>query len=198
MKNSGQNKVTNDNDELYIRIKFGWFQKVVPEQFKTQNYYTILNYYLLEAATADQSFKHLELQNIGWPKNVFKKSTLYNLMFLDFIDRNSIFIKEKKDDFKRALNELGFNKSFHKIRVEGIVVQKKNGMNRINSILYHIRNSLAHGRFQIYSYGNDVFYCFESGIIKRKVDLFSLKSRMIIKEQTLLSWINILSNPTGN
>lgn len=36
---------------------------------------------------------------------------------------------------------------------------------------------------------------FESGIIKKSIDKIELKARMVIKEKTLLKWIEILNNP---
>lgn len=185
----------SENDNVYIKIKSGWFQKPISEEFKTEKYYIILNYFLLEAAPEGLSYKYKELKEKGWPNDVFRSSILFNHMFSNFLYKKSIFIVEKRDDFKQSLNKINFDKSFHNIREEGIAVQKKSNMNRINSVLYHIRNSFAHGRFQIYNFNNEVFYCLESGIIKKKANVFCLKSRMIIKEKTFLSWIELFNNP---
>ena len=87
------------------------------------------------------------------------------------------------------------DKHFHNLREEKIVVHKKYNLNQIESIFYHIRNSFAHGRFQIYSYKDELYYVFESGIIKKSIDKIELKARMVIKEKTLLKWIEILNNP---
>lgn len=193
--NTCSNIGISENDNVYIKIKSGWFQKPISEEFKTEKYYSILNYFLLEAAPEGLSYKHKELKENGWPNDVFRSSILYNHMFSNFLSKNSIFIDEKRDTFKQSLNKINFDKSFHNIREEGIVVQKKSNMNRINSVLYHIRNSFAHGRFQIYKFNNEIYYCLESGIIKKRANLFCLKSRMIIKEKTLLSWIELFNNP---
>lgn len=60
------------------------------------------------------------------------------------------------------------------------------------SICYHIRNALAHGRFAMYSLSNnaDTMFVLEDGV--KKGSEFQVRSRMILKQSTLLNWIKII------
>lgn len=62
----------------------------------------------------------------------------------------------------------------------------KEGLNKTEALFYLIRNGFAHGGFRICKYKGETFYAFESN------DKGKLKGRAVLKEETLLSWIDVL------
>lgn len=64
--------------------------------------------------------------------------------------------------------------------------------NHVLSAFFHIRNALAHGRFEIKKHGNFLYYYFED--VQRDKDGSKLTARMVLKEKTLLNWIDLIKN----
>ena len=85
-----------------------------------------------------------------------------------------------------AANNL--SKGFHKNRKQERVVIH-NTSNFFQSLFIHIRNALAHGRYQIY----DDFLVFEGAKKKRgQADRVIVRARGVIKIHTLEKWIEII------
>jgi len=187
----------DNSKKIYVDVNPGWLTNSV--KHKNENYFKILDFYVVNAICGELSCKGKTASELGWGKQVWKKGILKNLIFETICSKehfsDCIFIAKTNSDIRNGINNFSMDKHFHNLREEKIVVHKKYNLNQVESIFYHIRNSFAHGRFQIYSYKDELYYVFESGIIKKSIDKIELKARMVIKEKTLLKWIEILNNP---
>lgn len=188
----------DDSEKILCNLKPGWVAR--PVKNKTQNYYKILDFYIVNSICDSISCKGKTIREIGWDKDVWKKGFLRKEVLGLICDENSLgehfFSAKTNAEIRKGINKLNLNKNFHMLREERIVIYKKYNLTQIESIFYHIRNALAHGRFQIYTNETDeTYYVFESGIIKKSIEKIDLKARMILKESTLLKWIDIINKP---
>ncbi len=67
-----------------------------------------------------------------------------------------------------------------------------NRSNQLMSIFSHIRNSFAHGRFNIVDFNGEQFYIFEDVAEQKNPHITKISARMILRTSTLLKWIQII------
>ncbi len=114
--------------------------------------------------------------------NVVKKPLQHNKTYLHL---------ENEDNVEKKANEIMETSSLEDPYFDLIVFKKRNDMSIIEAIYYYIRNSFAHGSFevkQIKGKGKNVYFM-ES---KNNGDV---KAQMRLKEETLTNLINIMQNP---
>ena len=95
------------------------------------------------------------------------------------------FAKNTKD-MKSVLESTKLKKNFHKSRNVERIAAFKGKENEIMCIFRHIRNALAHGRIAIYNDSGEIYFVLEDG--KRKNEKLEVRSRMVLKESTLIEW----------
>ena len=186
------------NEKILVSLKPNWIAKQMDEKYKNEEYYHILDFYIVNTICSSISCKGQSVFDLGWPKDVWKNKKLRNYMLsiIENQEENNIVFVKKVNDIQKYINNSNFGKGFNKKWNERIMVQTKEGLNQIETIFYHIRNSLAHGRYQIYTnYDGDRIYVLESGIIRKNLEKLDLRARMVLKEKTLLKWIKIITNP---
>lgn len=186
-----------ENKPTVVSIKSGWFVNSINNEFITDNYRSILHFYIVETLCDSLSYKGKSVKSLGWSKNVWKKDKLKKLLISIIAEKRKndefLFYAKKIFDIKTGVKLLGMEKGFHRGIQEKILVYKMPKYSQIESIFYHIRNSLAHGRFQIYKRNDSVVYVLESGF--KKEDDLELRARIILKEETLIRWMEIIRNP---
>ena len=79
-------------------------------------------------------------------------------------------------------------KTFFKDTDKAIASDEKKVIVKINQLFKHLRNAFAHGSFAVVNRKNDTFY------ILQDEAWGDISARMILKESTLLSWIDYLEN----
>lgn len=175
----------------------GWVDKkyngkIIKEKYENIN--EIIMFFLICTINRRQSTSAISLGDFGWKNDVWKKGILRReiLKVASLEKEQTLFVFKKledgKDVFKKSLS-----KNFHRnLSVEKIVMYQPSYYNQIESILYHIRNSLAHGRFKIGEYNNESVFVFEDGVQSK--GKFEVRSRMILKKSTLSLWINLIKN----
>ena len=173
----------------------GWIDNKYDKKVLKEKYYNIneiVMFYGICTINKRQSSSAIVLGNYGWKNDLWKKGILRTEMLkvASLENGKTLFIVKKleeiKDLFKRNLP-----KKFYKdLSTEMIVMYQPSYYNQIESILYHIRNSIAHGRFKVSEYNNQEIFLFEDGIqVKGK---FEVRSRMILKKTTLNKWMKII------
>ena len=71
-----------------------------------------------------------------------------------------------------------------------IIIQTNSKKSKTENLFYCIRNAFAHGAFEMHKHNNKMYYALENRY-KGK-----LKSRMLIQEQTLLDWMQLVRKAT--
>ncbi len=148
-------------------------------EFSDSNFQKIIDFYLFKTPAENLSARSKSVESYGW-------NNTYNLKKkIGLTSNQSLFtFAETLKEMEEALSDSNLKKRFwenHNERV-CLYVQK----NQLNSLFYHIRNSLAHGRFDIIKRNTDNIFVMED------VNKKCISARMVIKESTLLNWIEII------
>lgn len=174
----------------------GWIKrewKNVDEDFNR-----IFLFYVVHTPCEDLSSSSIPISKYGWKPDVWKKPNLKNKLFeVAGLERDKTFFSVKTlDVMKEALQKSNLSKGCHKKRdTERICIYKPSRYNECLAIFYHIRNALAHGRFAVYEISDsnkDQMFVFEDG--KKCKNEFEVRSRIILKKSTLITWIKIMEN----
>lgn len=143
------------------------------------NFQKIINFYLLKTPAENLSARSKSVESYGW-------NNTYNLKKkIGLTSKQSCFtFADTLNEMEDALTDSNLRKRFWENYNERacLYLQK----NQLNSLFYHIRNSLAHGRFDIAKRKEDNIYIMED------VNKKCISARMVIKESTLLNWIEII------
>lgn len=178
-------------------ISPGWIKRKVPQEYADDGLKRIVLFFVINTPCEDLSSSSIALSQYGWEKNVWKKVELKKkLLEIAGLERGVTFLPVKKiNNMKEACKIIDMGKGFHKKRnKEKIVFYKPNRYSEFLAVFYHIRNSLAHGRLTMYPIKNtkdsNIMFVLEDGV--KKNGEFQVRSRMILKKTTLLSWIDVL------
>lgn len=174
-------KTEKDVNYILVDSKASWIDKETDNKLMSAEIQKIINFYVLHVPCEDLSARATVL------KNTYKLKKEMHLM-----DSNFFFMAEVWNEMKPVLEDAGLSKNFPpKKYEEKICVYKKD--NQLVSVFSHIRNSLAHGRFNIIDSNNETFFILED--FKSEVDRgkgYRVSARMILKKSTLLKWIEAI------
>lgn len=181
----------------------GWIKRKVPDAYADDGLKRIVLFYVINTPCSDLSSSSIPMTEYGWGKDVWKNDKLKNqLLKVAKLERKKTFVAVKRtDEMKAACKSIKMPKGFQKDRSqEKIVFYKPSRYSEFLAVFYHIRNSLAHGRLAMYPIDGekDIMFVLEDGI--KKNGAFQVRSRMILKKSTLLSWIDLIEkkNTTNN
>lgn len=189
-------KRKNKSDYEITNLNPGWIKTLVPEKFDNSKLNEIIWFYVIHTICTDLSANGIEITRYGWSKNVWRteklKKYLYNIC--NFKKNVNFYKASCQQDMKNACEVCNLKKDFSRnIDEERVAFVKVKNYNEILSLFYHIRNSLAHGRIAIKeNKKKQIIYILEDG--KKSNGRFIVTARMILKEDTLLTWIKIIKN----
>lgn len=170
-----------------------------------ENFYKIFMFYVINTPCGDLSSSAKDIKKYyQWPKNVWSNrrliKALYSCANLDKDKENpNLEVCTEIDNMCEKLVKVKLNGKFPPANhLEKICIYKPKKYSEFIAICYHIRNAIAYGRFTVYELSsNERIYAMEDGVHSGKDD-FEIRSRLILKERTLLQWKDIIeSGPTG-
>ncbi len=146
---------------------------------KDPNYKKILNFYLWSCPSPETAYGAKTFKDLGWAKPHQYKSLKNNMISGSDIS----FVVTTVKDLASILE--GHNQLENHSLSETIILANPT-KGEVDGVFRSIRNALAHGSFRIQKKrGNDFFYFFENRNPKTK----NIKSRIVLKSNTLLEWI---------
>ncbi len=147
----------------------------------SENLNKIVKFYLFNTPVAGVSARGVTFKQLGWDK---RELTPLLKREVDFLSSNWIVTTVK--NIETQLKNKG---QFKNVKFAETAIHINNKNSNIDSFFYTIRCSIAHGSFSIRKHNNVNYY-----ILKNK-DKGKIKGRIVIKEETLLSIIDIVLNP---
>lgn len=173
----------------------GWIKRRVPAEYADDALKRIVVFYVINTPCTDLSSSGLSLTEYGWHRDVWRNNLLKTRLFsVANLERGRTFLPVKTaDSMKSACDQIGMKKGFQQDRnQEKIVFYKPGRYCEFLAVFYHIRNALAHGRLAMYPIEGqrDIMFALEDGV-KRNGE-FQVRSRMLLKKSTLLTWIDII------
>ena len=175
------------DDAEWAPLRPGW----IKQDGLPSTYYDIFAFFLTEIPVETLSYKSKPITSYGWPKNVWKQQKLQKTLLNSMSGEGSgnLVSVSKCSDLKKAFINNGLGKGFHRNRTIERVVFYNLDQNSFLSLFIHIRNALAHGRYQLY---NDCFV-FEGPKKNAGNDYqIAVRARGILNVKTLLKWIEII------
>lgn len=155
----------------------------------------IIYFFVAETPCKNQSARGKRLSQYGWendnpPKDGNFEEGLFEIAGLT---KENLFLELKREKMKERFNETGMTGAFYEKLGGNFIVAFVDG-NRVLEIFRHIRNAIAHLRFDIRNTELGTFFIFEDGSKNGKK--FEVKARMILKKETLLKWIEWIKTGT--
>lgn len=182
----------NNNGGYFVDENPTWL-KSFPEEYLFDNIYrNVLDFFVLHSPCKDLSVRSRSLNDfyhwsIPWSKPFWLNKQLkecaenYKILF------SAATYAQMEQELIKADLALNFPTNISKERI----CFYNNKKNQFMSVFYHLRNSLAHGRFNIMCLENsEKVYILEdvSGREKER----KVSARMIIKEKTLVNWMELI------
>lgn len=158
----------------------------------------LLKFYAWGTPCEGVSSSGVTMRKRGWPKDVWKSAQLrtYLLSVANLRDGGTYKKAKTIESMTDAATEVGLGSgTFHSLRDCNRVVFYSDGSRPdILSIFYYIRCAFAHGRFEIYhKEGSPPVYVLEAVQKKRGTTECSVRARIIVLEETLLTWKDVLT-----
>lgn len=189
-------RVRHYNAAQYVHVSMNpsWISSEDTEKHWKDNLSDIFLFYVAFCSCKQYATQGRTLDFYKWKKNPWSSKRYLK----DNLDdaASKVFIKQRKmTEWYNVKSELGAvgkaNKDWYKSQSE-FAVYSNVETNDYMSLFYHIRCALAHGRFNVFEHSGVKWYALENGIQKGK--LFWIKARIVLKEETLLGWMKIITS----
>ena len=145
------------------------------------NFKKILDFYLFDCLVPKVSNRGYSLEKYNWTNTAKLERKMKKL---SHISENNWKVVKNNDDFDNYKDLLAS---------ENKCCLFTNNKNRnVLSILYGIRNSFAHGSFNIKTINNRKVYFLDA--CKEKKAKIDRKARIVLYEKTLLDWIKLIKD----
>lgn len=180
-----------------------WLKTPLPNSLKDREHlYQLFDFFLVQSPCRFQSNRRRSIEETwGIGGKLSDRSMKEHLDTIVFGGTSDVLIKDSKKNLARIAVDRNLENDFylHLNRQIAAYTQTSNrgNANTYMSFFYHLRNSLAHGRFAILDRtdGKQVFL-FEDGQYNKHREIFSLNARGVIELNSLLLIIDtILHNP---
>lgn len=182
-----------------------WLRINVPSEYEDEGLFEIILFFIIHSPCGNQSFKKIALETRGWKSKPwhskkYLKEKLDNAIW--GTEQRMLKMVESKEKIISEVNSMDLGKNFYNHREKQRMLYSKINDNECKSeymsLFYHIRNSLAHGRFTLYPTKNkDLVFVMEDGkrVGKDEENKFELSARIVINKSSLLRIIDVLKNP---
>lgn len=176
----------------------GWIGEI-DEELLNDNFKKIFMFYVIETPCKNVSSREKYIKDT-WGERVWRNTGPNGLRArlleqANLVVNNNYIVAKKMDDMSNILALVKLNNNFQSKLLINKIAFYKNKEAEFENIFFYIRCSLAHGRFHIKKNNMDeIYYIMETGDHKKRENKVELKARMVIKEQTLIDWINIINN----
>ena len=171
-----------------------WINWIVPEQFNDYDLFRIVTFFVFHSPCSELSAMSKTLKEYGWLTPWRKPYYLNRQLKQAASNYELIFSAKGYDEMDAALDKAGFKDDFPSdFTSEKICIYNNQG-NQFMSAFYHLRNSFAHGRFNIVDVNGECVFIMEDVKPNKKKDKVKVSARMILRKSTLLKWIKLIEN----
>ena len=174
-----------------VTFKPNWINKNI---INSDNFNKIMYFFVVRTPAKNVSSQGYKFSSPEWENYKLTSSELreYMLGVANLKRDENFFVIHHVDDFKDVPKTVNLGKDFNKHLSEKVAIYVSNNKSILESLFYHIRCALAHGRFAIKVKNGETYYLFESVKSSKVDDKYYLRSRMVLKESTLIKWIDVI------
>lgn len=168
-----------------------WKDPLNQEILDSKDFQKIFFFFTVFTPCPGLSSREKTVESYGW-SNPWKHPFFLNKQLQQVTKNKKLVYVAESYNLLEILQESGLEKDFpNNLNSEKICIYDTKS-NHYLSIFYHIRNSFAHGRFNIAFYNDEQVFIFEDVVKKEKAQIIKLSARMILRKSTLLRWIQII------
>ena len=169
---------------------YSWIINKDKDFFKREEFIRITNFFVYNTPCKTLSARSIELKEYGW-SNPWKKPYSLRVQLCNAsTNKNLIYSTNRYAFMEETLIKSNLLDRFPcNLDSERICIYDKMS-NQTLSVFYHLRNALAHGRYDVRDVDEEKVYIFQDVNLTKKK--YKVSARMIIKEKTLLRWIEII------
>lgn len=184
-------------------INPSWLENQLPDSADEQaTLYHLVDFFLLQSPCRFQSHRRRSIEvEWGIGEKLSDRSMKAYLDSVVFNGDANILIKDKLSNLEGLAKANDLEDDFYQCPDREIAIYTqasyKGNSNTYMSLFYHIRNSIAHGRFAFVTRSDGAkAFIFEDGSFAKKQTVFNLTARGIIKISSLVSIVDtVLNNP---
>lgn len=152
----------------------------------------IIDFFQFRAPVPGQAARCKTIQEYGW-ETPWKKPYWLNKQLKEAASNYELlFTAKSQSEMTENLEKARLKDKFPNNLMQERICVANNKKNQFMSIFYHIRDAFAHGRFYIVNVDGHTVIVMED--VSPRGKPLSVTGRMIIRKQTLLNWIDIISN----
>lgn len=145
------------------------------------NFKKILDFYLFDCLVPEVSQRGCSLEKYNWTNTAKLERKMKKI---SNISKNNWKVVKNNDDFDNYKDLLASENKCC------LFINNKN--RNVFSILYSIRNSFAHGSFDIKTINNRKVYFLDA--YKESKTSINRKARIVLYQKTLLDWIKLIKD----
>lgn len=185
--------------EIITAFNAGWVHgKTIPTD---KIFNEIVGFYLWNLPVATTSSRSKGIEEYQWKKNVWKNGSLKKYLFNKAKLKDDFTYKKvtKLEQMSNAATTIGLDGNFQNSRdANRVLIYNGNHRNEMANIFYYIRCAFAHGRFCVYAVHDKKddnvsrIYALEAITRKRETTQYLVRARMILSEDTLLTWKKVI------
>lgn len=163
-----------------------WLNELPCTLEERKEFQEIINFYVLHTPCEGISARAVLPEDYGWKEN----RKLNNALKKVFVDGEKVLFVDTIPDLYDSLEKVELYDFPEQVDIERACIHNGKG-NQFKSLFSHLRNAFVHGRFNIEMLEDRaIVYVLEDFNKSKK----QITARMILKEQTLLKWIEIIVN----
>lgn len=169
-----------------------WISEISLKQITDSAFSRIILFFVFLSPCERLSAMSKTLEMYGW-ENQWKKPVWLNRKLKNASTNPSLFFSASTlGDMKQSLEKANMLNNFSADVLEEKVCIYDNLGNQFMSLFCHLRNAFAHGRFKVEKENGNNIYIFEDVSVNAKLQEYKVSARMILKEATLIKWIEII------
>lgn len=184
-------------EEMVISPKHPeWLDTITPNRCYDENLYKVILFFVLfspcpKYCTQGRTLQFYHWNEKPWSTNRYLKNKLDAGVFTD--KKKYFRCVDNASTFSAALRKANLDGGFYLHREIERVAFTKVESSEYMSLFHHIRCALAHGRIAIFEDAEtkDIVFVMENGV--ESGTGFHVKARIILRESTLLRWIDIIT-----
>lgn len=169
-----------------------WLTPLPNNFFTDKKFIRIIQFFVINTPCKTLSVRCKTLEDYGWHSPWKKPYKLNEQLKAVSSSDKLIYSADTYDKISVELAKCGLDMNFPNIYSAETVCIYNNTGNQFISVFYHIRNSLAHGRYVLSKIENskDWIFCMED--VQGQGNLVKVSARMVLRLSTLTKWIEII------
>ena len=167
----------------------GWINGEIPQSDEITR---LIKFFVLNSPVEELSARIISLSDYGWHEPWKKPFWLNKQLKASASNHDILYATDALGKMDEALNKADLL-SFPPTDLQERICFYDCKKNQFMSVFYHIRNGFAHGRFNIVG-GTIVMEDVSTHRKGMSSGTVPVSARIIIKTETLLSWIEVIEN----